>query len=269
MRRKQEFEDRGYEVVPQLLSAEQVDHYARLARQLVNDAAAAKHCPEPGHLQHVDGVTARSEFWGLVFRPELIKAMHELIGPDIMYVRHTDIHVQHPPQPGWHRDITRPIDDVFETIASRPEVPHRIVRALYFLEDTRLSIVNDSHKRGGLYVRMKAANLAMKLARRLGYNDVISPARMTTLKIAKGDCVLLNVLAVHTGILIDADHPKIGVFLAFGAKNPHSIAHSSEYGARSGKRIPDDLKRELDAHGIGYETLVQDSDIDVRHASAY
>jgi hypothetical protein len=269
MGRKQDFEDRGYELVPQLLNPEQVERYAQLARQIASDAAEAKHCLEAGRLQHIDGVTARREFWDLIFVPELVQAMRELIGPEIMYVRHTDIHVQHPCQPGWHRDITRPIGDIFDTISATPEVPHQVVRALYFLEDTELSIVNNSHKRSGMYASMKAANVAMKFARRLGYGDVIPPARMTTLKITKGDCVLLNVLAVHTGIMVDDDHPKIGVFLAFGAKNEHSIMHSSQYGARSGKRIPDDLTRALEAHSIGYETLVQDSDVDVRHASAY
>src|SRR5262249_38688726 len=95
-----------------------------------------------------DGLTQQRSFWPLIFTPRLLKIVHELLGPDVRFLQHTDLHVGFSSY-NWHRDsVSRRLGagrDWDET------EPYRIVRVGFYLQPRnassfRLGLLPGTHR---------------------------------------------------------------------------------------------------------------------------
>src|SRR5579863_3122139 len=138
----------GYVVHRQLLEPDEVRAYRALLQALArNPAEPAAFRHDGDGFAHVEGVTARREFWPIVFHERLVAAVRRLLGEDIRYVRHSDLHVNYPLRPRWHGDLEEPHNILRLRLAGNP-VPFRILRAgLYLGEDMVFGVISGSHLR--------------------------------------------------------------------------------------------------------------------------
>lgn len=252
----QRFQRDGFHLVRGLLSPDRVANYIGKIKSIVENPAERVHRAHDG-MAHIDGITLRPDFWELIFESAIGDTVRKLIGPDIMYVRHSDIHWNIPTYPGWHRDTTMAISE----IAARDRlVPYRVVRPLIYLTETKFAILADSHLCANDRQEV-FGNHMMRILRRVGYPHLVTPGKSVFLHLMPGDCLFINVLCVHSGLYANhADHPKVGTFLAFGQKNQNSIDHSRDYGARSGLPMPDELERRLRAADLWHDTAAASKD---------
>lgn len=152
---KQEFEDRGYVVVRGLLSPEEAAHYRAEIQKLsgVGDedfGTKSFVCP--------DGVTQNRDFWPLIDHEKLLATIRTLLGPEVRYTQHSDLHAHKgsvAPSPGgtiggWHRDSAcrefKVGPDWDESVS-----PYQIVRVAIYLQryaesHSALGVVPGSHK---------------------------------------------------------------------------------------------------------------------------
>src|SRR5262245_48788826 len=86
MQRTSEFRQRGYILAKHILSDDAV-------RQLVQQLDDLSGRQRIGAWTVPDGVTQASRFWPLIFNEKLLEIVRQLIGPDIRFLQHNDLHV--------------------------------------------------------------------------------------------------------------------------------------------------------------------------------
>lgn len=226
------FATQGYLIHRQLLEPDEIARYCALLEALrQNLAEPAAFRRERGGFTHVEGLTAREEFWPIVFNERLLAAVRRLLGDDIRYIRHTDLHVDYPLSPRWHFDLEEPLDVLARRLAGNP-VPFRILRAgLYLGQDMVFGVVPGSHLRSRRRLERQAglANRVNRLLGRITEGFVVPPlpSRVTWLHLEPGDCVLFDIRLLHTGHY--ARPPKYAILLCFGAANAHSVLHNVQF----------------------------------------
>ena len=229
------FATRGYVVHRQLLELDEVKSYRALLEALARSPSEpADFRREGGGFTQVEGLTARREFWPIVFHERLLAAVRCLLGDDIRYVRHTDLHVNYPLSPRWHADLEEPHNILCGRLAGNP-VPFRLLRAgLYLGEGMIFGVIVGSHLRSGRLLE-RQVDLANRLNRLLGHitHRVVLPpfpGRATWLHLDPGDCVLFDVRLLHTGHY--ARTAKYAILLCYGAANAHSLLHDVQFACR-------------------------------------
>jgi hypothetical protein len=250
------FATEGYVVHRQLLEPDEVRQYRALLEALARNPAepAAFRRPGGGFAQ-VEGVTMRREFWPIVFHDRLLAAVRRLLGEDIRYVRHTDLHVNYPLSPRWHGDLEEPHNILRGRLAGNP-VPFRILRAgLYLGEGMVFGVVAGSHLRAWrlLERHVELANRINRLLSRVTQRLVLPPfpGRASWLHLDPGDCVLLDVRLLHTGHY--ARPPKYAILLCYGAANAHSVMHDVQFVCRPNlidRPMPAEFRQKLVEAGL-------------------
>src|SRR5262249_48985328 len=100
---RREFSENGFVVLPRLLTPDAVQRYS----QALAAAARRRQVRSPGLRGRAwtlpDGVTQRAEFWPLIFHEGLLAAVREILGPEVRYLPHSDLHVGFSAA-AWHRD---------------------------------------------------------------------------------------------------------------------------------------------------------------------
>src|SRR5262249_26480749 len=96
-----------------------------------------------------DGVNRNEPFWPLLFNPNLLEAVREVLGPDIRYLPHNDLHVGFSSF-GWHRDNVSRTPGIGSDWDETRE-PYRIARVgLYLHRHTdsgfKLGLIPGSHR---------------------------------------------------------------------------------------------------------------------------
>jgi hypothetical protein len=249
------FATRGYSIVRRLLSEREVAHYRRLLDALRADPRDAALRRPQGGFAHVEGLTQRQAFWPLIRHPRLLEAVRGVIGDEVRYVRHSDLHVNYPRDPKWHRDLEEPIELLDERLARSP-APFGIVRAGVYLHDgMRLGILPRSHlpRRGRTDLPVWWTNLANRVLMRVSRRYVLTPpvGPMDWIDFAAGDAVLFDIRAIHSGDYPKG--PKYAMYLSYGLPNLHSAMHQAQFVAKpevGGAPMPRALRAELVAAGL-------------------
>jgi phytanoyl-CoA dioxygenase PhyH len=229
------FATEGYIVHRRLLERDEVRHYRALLDGLArNPSEPAAFRREQGGFAHVEGLTHRREFWPIVFHERLLAAARRVLGEDIRYIRHSDLHVNYPLSPRWHGDLEE-LHNILRHRLAGNSVPFRILRAGLYLGDNMVfGVVAGSHLRSWrllerqVDVTNRVNRMVGHITRRLVFPPF--PGRATWLHLDPGDCVLFDVRLLHTGHY--AQPPKYAILLCYGAANAHSMLHDLQFVCR-------------------------------------
>jgi hypothetical protein len=273
------FRDEGFVVLRGLLAPREVEGYIRrlealsgrtresfrarrgLKRPLVPRGTRGWTLP--------DGVSKVRDFWPLITHPGLLAATRDILGADVRYLQHSDLHVGFSAVT-WHRDaVNRQFGrgpDWDESIE-----PYRLVRVGLYLqsfEESRfaLRLVPGSHRLASPAAPADLADIerhtaawAQAVALVSGHDPVARHA--VTLETQPGDAVLFDPRVLHAGTAIEG--PKYSAFLAFGAPGRHFMRHVSYY--RHVRRelgygnLEPELVALLRAHKLDAEPPVEDT----------
>src|SRR5215468_12441151 len=136
-----QFHEDGFVVVRGLLTASEVASYiARL------EALAG----EKDRWTQPDGVNRNPDFWPVIFNEQLLRTVRELLGPEVRYLPHNDLHLGFSSF-SWHRD------SVNRELGIGPDwdqrEPYRIARVGIYLQrfeesQFKLGLIKGSHRAG-------------------------------------------------------------------------------------------------------------------------
>jgi hypothetical protein len=222
------FHQKGYVLAGGILTQDIINYFI----QSLDDLSGRQ--PGPGGWTVPDGVTQARCFWPLIFNSELLDIVRELIGPDIRFLQHNDLHVGFSSL-NWHRDsVSRKLGvgaDWDET------EPYCIVRVGFYLQPRGLSsfqlgMVPGTHLTPSSFEaqereRVEAMAGSVSLLQRIVFGRNRSHHTAEWLSPAAGDAVIFDPRVLHTGSR--ASGPKYSIFLAYGAPNKHSIDHAVYY----------------------------------------
>lgn len=256
MTRSAEFRQKGYVLAKGILSPEVVDEMIRDLALVSGSKRGAGGWTAP------DGVTQTRSFWPLIFNEKLLAMVRELIGPDVRFLQHNDLHAGFSSL-NWHRDsVSRRLGhgrDWDET------EPYRIVRVGFYLQPRtgtsfRLGLLPGTHRVAGADEtrqrrRSEAVTGTLSLLQRLLLGRNPSPAGAEWLSPAAGDTVIFDPRVLHTGSRTAG--PKYSVFLAYGEPNIHYIDHAIYYRflrpELGYQTMHPDLVRQLKAAGLHHQ----------------
>lgn len=260
---KSTFERDGYCVLPNLFHADEAARWRAEINNLFGLSAGPQALKEIGNRTYAlaDGVTTQKQFWPVIFNEQLIRTVRSLIGHDIRYTQHSDLHIN---LPGgrWHRD------NAFRDYGVGPDwdeerEPYRVVRVAIYLSEysesnSCLVVLPGSHKKESKLNRTEYVlwNRLRTLLRKYGKNNLLNhkffSAPCRTLKTHSGDCVIFDQRLMHAGGTVCGPKPKYSIFLSFGADNTHSRNHRAFFLNRPtyNSVIPEDLHQKLSKSGL-------------------
>ena len=208
-----------------------------------------------------DGVTTREEFWPVIFNDHLLASVRDLIGNDIRYTQHSDLHIN---LPGgrWHRDSACRDFGVGHDWDER-EQPYRVVRVAIYLSDfansgSSLIVLPGSHRHESAINRKEytAWNKARTFTRRHGRNDLVPhwffSATRRVIRTQPGDCVIFDQRLMHAGGVLNGREPKYAIYLSYGLDNSHSRNHRAFFLDRPtySRELPEPLSQRLAEHNL-------------------
>jgi hypothetical protein len=208
-----------------------------------------------------DGITTNSEFWPIIFNDRLLSTVRALIGDEIRYTQHSDLHIN---LPGgrWHRDNACRdfgVGDDWNECAQ----PYRVVRVAIYLSDfensgSSLVVLPGTHRRETRLGRHEYIlwNKARTFMRKHGHNDklphwfITNPRRV--IRTQPGDCVIFDQRLTHAGGVLDGRNPKYAMYLSYGLDNSHSQNHRAFFIDRPtySRELPPKLEAKLAAHNL-------------------
>ena len=92
---KKEFNENGFVVIKKLFSSKECKNYRKLINQHFNLPSYEITQRDIGFktFLEADGVTKNKNFWDLIFKKELLNVVKILIGKEICYTQHSDLHI--------------------------------------------------------------------------------------------------------------------------------------------------------------------------------
>src|SRR5262249_20315676 len=172
-------------------------------------------------------------FWPLIFNTKLLTIVRELIGPDIRFLQHNDLHVGFSSL-NWHRDsVSRKLGEGGDWDEIEP---YRIVRVGFYLQPRgcafRLGLLPGTHHAPSSSEapdRQRLESLAgtRSVLQRIVLGRNRSHPTAEWLSPAAGDTVIFDPRVLHTGSRTNG--AKYSIFLAYGAPNSHSVDHAIYY----------------------------------------
>jgi hypothetical protein len=219
----QQLDERGFVLIRNLLSATEVETFRS---QLLQSAGVQEGKIDPNVRWCLpDGPNKHSEWWPLITHPRLVQVMHELIGPDVRYLRTADLQVNNN-RSVWHRDNTcRQFGIGPDFDESR--VKHQVYRVGVYLNSyaesrSSLGLIPGSHRRESAFTRFELhwwerARVVMRKPYLLPH---LLSVRPVWLKFEAGDVLIFDSRVLHTPSHIRG--PRLAVYLSYGANNQHS-----------------------------------------------
>ena len=256
MTRAAEFKEKGYVLVKGLLPKKTVE---MLAQDL--DRLSERHRAIGGWTVP-DGVTQTPCFWPLIFNASVLDQVRELLGENIRFLQHNDLHVDFSSY-NWHRDsVTRTLGRGSDWDTTEP---YRIVRIGFYLQPRikssfRLGLLPGTHRLPSPPEARKRQQLenmtgGLNVLRRLVYGRNPSTDTAEWLTPSEGDAVIFDPRVIHTGSR--ASGRKYSVFLAYGVPNNHYFNHTVYYRflrpELGYQPIPPALVERLEAAGLYQE----------------
>lgn len=222
---QQQFFSDGYTIVRSLFSSEQIAFYKRELDKLSFGIGQKWTLP--------DGVCQNRPFWDVIFNPAILAAVRSLLGNDIRFLQHNDLHVGFSSF-HWHRD------SVCRTYGKGPDwdestEPYQLVRVGIYLQERsggfKLGLVRGTHRPDRLpepernFIESKTGGLS-KVRSILGGKDPLDN-RADWVATEPGDCVVFDPRTIHTGS--DFQEKKYSFFVAYGIENRHFRNHYNYY----------------------------------------
>ncbi len=274
------FERDGFVVVRRLLPKARVRQYLRLLETLAGEHRVERNqsLPEGSGVRGAwtlpDGVTRNAALWEVIDAPYVIEPVREVLGGDVRFLQHTDLHVGFSAV-SWHRD------SVNRAFGRGPEwegtgaADYRLARVGFYLQSYaesgfRLGLVPGSHRpaEGAEAERQRRldrmASWPGQVRSWLGRRSPLA-AEATWVAAESGDAVLFDPRILHAGSTVSG--PKYSIFVAYGRPNAHFARHRDYYGILRPdlgyRELPDDLARRLRAKGLLAPTFAP---VDLTHA---
>jgi hypothetical protein len=257
--RTAEFQEKGYVLVKELLPEEAVKTAVQNLDRLSEQQRRIGGWTTP------DGLTQTECFWPLIFDDKLLATVRGLLGENIRFLQHNDLHVDFSSY-NWHRD------SVSRKLGEGPDwdetEPYRIVRVGFYLQPRsasafQLGLLPGTHRlpsapRERNRRRLENMTGSVNVVRRLVSGRNPSPATAEWLAPANGDAVIFDPRVIHTGSRSLGS--KYSVFLAYGVPNNHYFDHATYYRflrpELGYQPIPPMLVEQLKASGL-YQEVVQ------------
>jgi hypothetical protein len=220
------FAEDGFIVIRNLLAPDEVAAYIARLKAL---AQGKDRWTQP------DGVNRNRDFWPIIFHERLIAAVRGLLGPDIRYLPHNDLHFGFSSF-SWHRDSVNR-DTGVGPDWDEEEDPYRIVRCGLYLQrfdesQFKLGLIKGSHRPIANFtdeeqrrVQRKTGAMRNVLSGLSGMDFVGDDAEWVATE--PGDCVIFDPRILHTGSKIHG--AKYSIFLAYGVENSHFRNHWHYY----------------------------------------
>ena len=243
--RTHEFRERGFVLVKRLLGPEMVERLVQQLEQLSGITRASFGGSRIGDRllrrglykgwTMPDGVSRTRSFWDLVFLPELLDVVRDVLSAEPRFLQHTDLQVGFSAVT-WHRDsVTRRLGWTGDWDETRE--PYRLVRVGFYLQshaESRfaLGLVPGSHRHGALLEEAGLARLERQtapwrqaVALASGRSPVARAAEWVPAE--RGDAIVFDPRIVHSGSPIRG--PKYSAFVGFGIPNLHFARHLHYY----------------------------------------
>lgn len=224
---RQRFDRKGYITLTGVIDPDAVRFYVDRMTDLAG--AFRRSWTQP------DGVCRNPDFWPLIHNERILDAVRTILGPDIRFLQHNDLHVGFS-SPGWHRDSVNRTWGVGPDWDER-ESPYRLVRVgiymqRYEVSHFRLGLIPGSHRpdkhlspEAHRAIERRSSTLAGLVARvtrrdpLAGMADWFAPD--------PGDCVIFDPRVIHTGS--DFEGTKYAAFIGYGVPNCHYHHHRHYY----------------------------------------
>lgn len=225
---KKEFQEKGYVVLENTLTEKEIEQYIQALQQAGKDKKKASWTIP-------DGVIQYPEFWDTIFNQQLLDKVREVLGPDIRFLQHNDLHLGYSSF-AWHRDgINRSYGSDLPDWDEEQE-PYELVRCGFYLQPEssgfHLGVLPGSHRMSGHLSREEFLLQDEKLSNfqnvkvKLGMKDYLKE-KAEWIATKPGTCVIFDPRLIHTGGGFEA--AKYSYFIAFGRENKHFRQHYTYY----------------------------------------
>ena len=225
-----ELYERGFVFVPGLLSPEEAREY-RI--KILNNCGVEEGNLDPTRRWLLgDGPNKCKEWWSLIVNSRILNLMHEIIGPEIRYLRNADLQVQNDRRI-WHRDSPcRQFGKGPDFDESRS--PYHVYRVgVYFHSyaesGSALGLVPGSHHREP-WLLPHELTFWDYVRSELRQDYLLAPfvsVRPVWIKAGFGDCIIFDARVLHAPSKFHG--PKLAAYLSYGANNEHSRAFYQHY----------------------------------------
>ena len=260
---------KGFVVVRNLLTVEEVQYYIEKLENLSGITRPKSSISAKGFSLGkrgitnswalTDGVTKSPDFWSLIVHERLVSIIRTLLGSDIKFLQHTDLHVGLSTI-SWHRD------NVNRTFGEGPDwdesdAPYQILRAGIYLQSFeesqfRLGFIPGSHRHQGAVSfrhKLSEANLKWMGALSTMFTNLQTwAADAEWVATQPGDCIIFDPRTIHSGSSISGSN--FSMFVTYGIENNHFYNHQNYYRfVRDELRYetPDpELVQHLEANGL-------------------
>jgi ectoine hydroxylase-related dioxygenase (phytanoyl-CoA dioxygenase family) len=233
----------GFVVIKNLLSQEEASHYIRQMEALSGIHYERESNPSRNSLGErgldkswylPDGVSKTADFWPLIFNESLLATVRSLLGEDIRYLQHSDLHVGFSAI-SWHRD------NVCRSFNHGPDwdeadAPYKLLRVGIYLQTYaeshfRLGFIPGSHQPQPVFSNgRKLQEARLKWLGAFSYLSVSFQewaSNAVWIATEPGDCIIFDPRILHSGSYIIG--PKYSMFLAYGLPNKHFYNHLNYY----------------------------------------
>ena len=241
---REHLDTKGYVVVRNLLTPDEVQYYteklenlsgiSRKDRSMVSKGIGLGKRGLSKSWSLTDGVTKSPDFWQLIIHKRLVSIVRTLLGSDIRFLQHTDLHVGFSAI-SWHRDnVNRSFGVGSDWDDS--DADYRIVRSGIYLQSYeesqfKLGFIPGSHRQQEVVsFKRKLSEANLKWMGALSYmftNLQMWAADAEWVATQPGDCIIFDPRTIHSGSAIVG--PKYSMFLAYGIENKHFYNHQNYY----------------------------------------
>ena len=252
-----DFFKNGYFVKKKLFNQKEINGYINEIHKIfkINKNTLTKEKQKKTYVLP-DGVTKHEKFWPIIYNKSILSIIRSLIGKDIKYTQHSDIHINLGAGQ-FHRD------NAYRTYKIGPDWNetkdnYKVVRVAIYLSDSKcynssFKILPHTHKKQTnfntieLFFWRKLRNFWRKFFDNNSLPNFFFSSKVESIKHNAGDCVIFDQRLIHAGGTTYNSNPKYAIFLSFGFDNQHSYNHHKFYLSRPTylKEIPKKLKRIL------------------------
>lgn len=233
LRLKEQFDEAGYVVIPSLFSDSEIDEFRAKIQSLSGkqDTDFDFQKAMRGGWSQPDGVTQNKDFWPLIFHPKLLQHIRSILGENLRYTQHSDLHVHHGTI-GWHRDSK---DRIFGKGQDWDENlgVYEVARVAIYLQSFKesrfkLGVIPGSHRFESLITKteIRCWNSLFRW-KDGGFIAPVLSVKPVWIPIDSGDCVIFNQRLYHSGSRTYG--PKYSIYLSYGSDNEHSRNHMRYY----------------------------------------
>jgi ectoine hydroxylase-related dioxygenase (phytanoyl-CoA dioxygenase family) len=228
--RRAELREKGFVVVPGLLSPEEVERYKAMLQEMsgISPESWSSSGRGFGGWNLTDGVSKKKDFWGLIDHPRLLEHLRALLGDGVKYLQHSDLQVGFSAV-SWHRDNVHRTYGIGRDWDEDDSNPYDLVRVGIYLQsfeesNFRLGFIPGSHRfrPGGSALARRFNEMKFKVMGGLAWlgpkvQEMTPGAEWVATN--PGDCIIFDPRILHSGSYIEA--LKLSMFVGYGIPSDH------------------------------------------------